>query len=126
MCEYPVFFAHSSVLIHLGCFHALAIVHSTAMNVGMHLSFQIVVSSGLMPKKWDCWVLWYFSILFLMNLCSVLLCGFTDFCSYQQGGGLFFLHTLSSSYYCRFFEADHSDLHELISHCTSDSQFSNT
>ena len=34
-------------------------------------------------QKWDCWVLWYFSILFLMNLCSVLLRGFTNFHSHQ-------------------------------------------
>ena len=34
-----------------------------------------------------------------MNLCPVLFCGFTDF---QQVGAIFFLHTLSNIYCCRF------------------------
>ena len=34
---------------HLGCFHVLAIVNSTAMNNGIHVSFSVLVSSGYMP-----------------------------------------------------------------------------
>ena len=33
------FFIHLSVNGHLGCFHTLAIVNSTAMNTGVHVSF---------------------------------------------------------------------------------------
>ena len=45
------FFIHSSVNRHLGCFHVLAIVNSAAMNIGIHVSFSILVSSGYMPRR---------------------------------------------------------------------------
>ena len=36
---------------HLGSFHVLAIVNSTAMNNGIHVSLSILVSSGYMPRS---------------------------------------------------------------------------
>jgi len=48
---YPYFFIHSSVDGHLGCFHVLAIVNSAAVNIGVHVSFSILVSSGYMPRS---------------------------------------------------------------------------
>ena len=36
---------------HLGSFHVLAIVSSTAMNDGIHVSLSILVSSGYMPRS---------------------------------------------------------------------------
>ena len=35
---------------HLRCFHVLAIVNSAAMNIGVHVSFSILVSSGYMSR----------------------------------------------------------------------------
>ena len=44
---YHIFFFYSSVDEHLGFFHVLAIVNSTTMNVGVHVSFLIRVLSFL-------------------------------------------------------------------------------
>ena len=49
MCH--IFFIHSSVYGHLGCFHVLAIVNRAAMNIVVHDSFWIMVFSGYMPSS---------------------------------------------------------------------------
>ena len=38
---YHIFFIHSSVIGHLGCFCILTIVKSAAMNIEVHVFFQI-------------------------------------------------------------------------------------
>ena len=48
---YHSFFTHSSVEGHQGCFHVLAIVNSSAVHFGMHVSFSVLVSSGYMPRS---------------------------------------------------------------------------
>ena len=48
---YHIFFIHSSIDGHLGCFHVLAIVNSAAVNTGVHVSFRLMVFSGYMPRS---------------------------------------------------------------------------
>ena len=44
-------FIYFSVDGHLDCFHVLAIVNSAAMNVGVHVYFQIRVFCGYRPRS---------------------------------------------------------------------------
>jgi len=48
---YHYFFIHSSVDGRLSCFLILAIVNSAAVDIGVHVSFSILVSSGYMPRS---------------------------------------------------------------------------
>ena len=49
MCH--IFFIHSSVDGHWGCFHVLATVNSAAMNAGVYISFQTMFFSRYMPRS---------------------------------------------------------------------------
>jgi len=51
ICMYHIFYIHSSVNGHIGCSHVLAIVNSAAVNIGVHVSFQIMLFSGYMPRS---------------------------------------------------------------------------
>ena len=43
-------FIHSYVDGHLDCFQVLAIVNSAIMNIGIHVSFSLLISSGYMLR----------------------------------------------------------------------------
>ena len=79
---YHIFFIHSSVDGHLGCFHVLAIVNSVAVNIGVHVSFQIMVFSGYFPGVGLLDHMAIFS--FLRKHYTVSSSGYTDSHSHQQ------------------------------------------
>ena len=66
------FFIRSSVDRHLGCFCVLAIVNSTAVNVGVRVSFSILVFSGYLPSSGLAGSYGSFILSFLRNLHGVL------------------------------------------------------
>ena len=47
---YYIFFMHSSISGFFGCFHVFANGSGVAMNIGIHVSFQIMFFSRYVPK----------------------------------------------------------------------------
>ena len=122
---YHSFLTHSSADGLLGCCHALAIVNSAALSIGVHVSLAITVSLKFMLSSGIAGFYGNSIPSFLRNLHTVLhsvllVCTPTDCVR-----GFPFLYTLSSIYCLQTFWWWPFWLVEMIPHCGFDLHFSN-
>ena len=119
---YHIFFIHSSVSGHLGCFRVQAIVNSAAMNIGVHVSFliHVFVFFGEIPRSGIAGSYSSYIFNYLSDLHTVFLSGCANLISTNSARCFLFLYILANICYLRFFDDSHSDRCTVIFHCGFD------
>ena len=122
---YHSFLISSSADGHIGCSHVLAIINSSVMNIGVHVSLSILVSSVCMPSNGIAGSYGSSISSFLRNLHTVLHSCYSSLHSQEQyRRAPFFPHPFHHFIVCGLFDSSHSDWHEMVPHCGFDLHFS--
>ena len=122
---YHSFLIHSSAHGYLGCFHVLAIVSSAAMNIGMHVTLSVLISSVCMPSSGIAGSYGNLISSLSGNLHTVLYSGCTSLHPYQQCKRVSLSpHHLQHLLFVDFLIAAILNRHEMVPHCGFDLHFS--
>ena len=105
---------YSSIDGPLSCFHVMAIVNSAVVNIGVHVSFWIVVFSGYMSSSGTAGTYGSSIFSFLRSLHGVLHNGCINFCSHQQCKSPFSPHSLHCILFIDLFNDGCSDQYKVI------------